>query len=497
MRPLLALVLLAVTTAMLQADGERFLPPGTHARTFVSAIDGTIQPYNLYIPPDAENGELLPTVVALHGHGATWESWFLATTVEDWAGEHGYVVVCPHGRGNLFYRGEGATDVFEALSDAIEHAPIDEERLFLVGHSMGGWGTWYLGSTHADRWAGIAPMAGWAPHRLLPNLGHLDPFVIHGDADTAVDVRFSREAVAHLAELGISHRYLELPGIGHESSVISDMLPLLGDWFEGRRREAAPTRIRLRAESVSRGSLWWLAVGELPVPAVGHPPLAAVDAQFDPDSGRIAVAFPNHEPIEVRLDMRAAPFAGTEGDLDARCGDDSRRFTREEWQGRILVYKDRQWEAVAPAELAVPRDPAVSLDDGGAFGLDRIGRALMSATGAEVALLSPTMFLPVEIPEHPAWSFLVDFFPYEDDALYVFDLTEEEVTGELEAAREWTPSWWSPLEIYGEPVAGRSMRVVIPGRAGAGLARRRDPAKVHNGGVRGALYAAFALKSAD
>jgi predicted peptidase len=36
---------------------------------------------------------------------------------------------------------------------------VDERRIYLTGHSMGGAGTYYLGSQHGSIWAAIAPIA--------------------------------------------------------------------------------------------------------------------------------------------------------------------------------------------------------------------------------------------------------------------------------------------------------------------------------------------------
>src|SRR5690606_30262969 len=130
--------------------------------------------------------------------------------------------------------GMGEKDVFEAIADAKGMLEIDEDRVYLLGHSMGGWGTWHIAAAHPDVFAAIVPMAGWAPIELLGNLEYTPPFVIHGDQDVAVYVDDSRAAVAELARLGVSNRFLEIRGAGHESSVISDSFPLIGDWLRGR-----------------------------------------------------------------------------------------------------------------------------------------------------------------------------------------------------------------------------------------------------------------------
>src|SRR5207247_47069 len=55
----------------------------------------------------------------------------------------------------------GRLDALEVLAIAGKSLRTDPRRTYLTGHSMGGHGTWHLGATYPDRWAAIAPSAGW------------------------------------------------------------------------------------------------------------------------------------------------------------------------------------------------------------------------------------------------------------------------------------------------------------------------------------------------
>jgi hypothetical protein len=60
--------------------------------------------------------------------------------------------------------------VLDLVDAALRTWKIPPERVFLGGHSMGGYGTWLLGAHHADRWAGLAASAG-APTPYLDRAG--------------------------------------------------------------------------------------------------------------------------------------------------------------------------------------------------------------------------------------------------------------------------------------------------------------------------------------
>ena len=65
------------------------------------------------------------------------------------------------------YRALSEQDVLNVLEIVTREYKIDPDRIYLMGHSMGGFGTWWLGQKYADTWAAIAPMSG-----VLPNVDY-------------------------------------------------------------------------------------------------------------------------------------------------------------------------------------------------------------------------------------------------------------------------------------------------------------------------------------
>lgn len=105
-----------------------------------------------------------------------------------------------------------------------EEFNVDEDRIYLTGHSMGGAGTYFLAAEHADLWAAVAPVAPAAfmmtgnREELLQKIADADLpiMVVHGDADEVVNVSISRdEWVPTMEELGMEYEYVEQPGVTH------------------------------------------------------------------------------------------------------------------------------------------------------------------------------------------------------------------------------------------------------------------------------------------
>jgi len=115
-------------------------------------------------------------------------------------------------------------DVMNVLGMMRKEFNVDPKRIYLTGHSMGGAGTLFLASKHADLWAAAAPVAPAAfmmePRRadLLKDMqkANLPLMIVQGDADTVVPATNTRNWAATARELGLKEfKYVEQPCIDH------------------------------------------------------------------------------------------------------------------------------------------------------------------------------------------------------------------------------------------------------------------------------------------
>ncbi|MDG2185736.1 MAG: PHB depolymerase family esterase [Mariniblastus sp.] len=188
--------------------------------------------YSLYIPTSYDKQKKTPLIVALHGLGSSASAIMRYPGFTRHAEKHGYLVVAPTGynsRGWYGSRGKGGgrdsdpenlgelseKDVMNVLGITRLNFNIDENRIYLMGHSMGGGGTWHLGSKYPDIWAALGPIAPAAPRDTsrLEKMTHIPVIVIQGDQDGLV--RGARRWVAKMKELKMEHEYLEIEGGGH------------------------------------------------------------------------------------------------------------------------------------------------------------------------------------------------------------------------------------------------------------------------------------------
>ena len=163
-------------------------------------------------------------MVSLHGLGRQYD-WLMGYEgMLEYAERDGFIVVTPLGysrRGWYGSRDNGRTgelsemDVMHVLALVREELNIDDNRIYLWGHSMGGAGTYHLAGKYPDIWAGLgvaAPAPSVSPD-MLKDIAHIPMIALQGDEDRLV-VR-TRQWVAKMEELGMQHVYIEVPGGDH------------------------------------------------------------------------------------------------------------------------------------------------------------------------------------------------------------------------------------------------------------------------------------------
>ena len=276
-------------------------PYGFYRMAWRDEIDGSPQFCRAYLPGGYDRAKKWPLVVDLHGGylpgdpNPDYVRWWGVderheVADEEYGAGQGVIYIRPHGRGDTTYIGLGDQDVVRAIRLAKERFNVDEDRVYLTGGSMGGWGTWNVATRHPDLFAAIAPIFGGADYHSQYSedaLAKLTPFdrflsekresswamaegllnvpilVYHGDSDRSVNVDFSRYGVRLLERWGYNIRYIELPGYGHEDlNVMTDVI----DWLLEHRRVANPPRVRLRSAELGNASAYWVRVDQAASP---------------------------------------------------------------------------------------------------------------------------------------------------------------------------------------------------------------------------------------
>jgi pimeloyl-ACP methyl ester carboxylesterase len=264
--------------------------PGGFVRlTYIDDIDNTPQFCRCYLPINYDPAKKWPMVIYLHGYNGDnpeyYSWWDVDKRHHDLADKHNVIFIEPHGRGNTQYLGIGDRDVLRCIQMAKQKLSVDDDRVYLTGGSMGGWGTWNVGTRHPELFATIAPIYGGDDYHVgsseeniakmsawdlyvrdksssssrFESLLNMPILVSHGDKDQSVDINYSRYLVRLLQRWDYDIRYIEVPGRGHEDLGIWDTtIP----WMLQHKRVSAPRHVRVRAGDLRTASAYWVKVDQ-------------------------------------------------------------------------------------------------------------------------------------------------------------------------------------------------------------------------------------------
>jgi poly(3-hydroxybutyrate) depolymerase len=216
--------------------------------------------YTMYVPSSYDPMVPTPLIIGLHGggrggadgkkvvgNGPSAMNFFMGLSER-----HGWLVACP----TAIQAPWGAKPngpFLEAMLEELQFLyNVNLNRVYLAGHSMGGFGSWHWGPQWAERWAAVGPAAGGggpASGRLKDTQTFL--YLFHGADDAVVGPGSDRAAAKALLKNGNDFVYTELNGVGHgwPGSVRSEMAM----FFETKRLARGKGR-RFRRDDTVRSS---------------------------------------------------------------------------------------------------------------------------------------------------------------------------------------------------------------------------------------------------
>lgn len=204
---------------------------------YESAADDSGQPFKIAIPTDYDPKKPAPLMVYMHGYSGNHLEH--ATGIVSHPGEF-EISVLGRGRGGA-YRALSEADVLDVIRYVQAHWSIDADRIRLNGGSMGGGGTYRLGSRYPHLFASGRPTCGFLSFLPVGNLLTFPIYATHSADDPVVSVLHDRGPLALLREQGGAVIYDEANGYGHA----------VWNYKEGNERGAAWEKFQVRPASKS------------------------------------------------------------------------------------------------------------------------------------------------------------------------------------------------------------------------------------------------------
>lgn len=225
--------------------------------------------YRVYVPKNRYPKKKTPVMLYLHNNGANGTDnetqiagfdKFIAAAPKNFD----FIIVFPQARPGSYWIGEQTEQAVKALDETIAEFGGDTQRLYLAGHSLGGYGTWMTAVVYPQKFAALVPVAGGivppfdvpaAAMQLFPKqiadilsapnpyaalaekIGDTPVWVFHGSEDTSISVKESRNIVAALEKnAGKNVSYTEYAKTDHNDALLKAFAePELYKWL-GKRK---------------------------------------------------------------------------------------------------------------------------------------------------------------------------------------------------------------------------------------------------------------------
>ncbi len=174
--------------------------------------------YVCSLPPNYTKADTWPLVVYLHGAGERGNDpqtlvprgQFLTSSIPQ---EFPAIVLVPQCASERSWQ---PADVADLVETACRDYQIDLDRVYLVGSSMGGYGTWATAAEHPELFAAIMPICGGHDAKHVTALVEMPIWAFHGAKDEVVPVEQTTGVVEAIRAEGGNPKLTIYAEAGHD-----------------------------------------------------------------------------------------------------------------------------------------------------------------------------------------------------------------------------------------------------------------------------------------
>jgi predicted peptidase len=242
-RNVIAALVAACLAASPAAGADAKSANGQQEKTFEKEVNNMKVKlrYLLFLPEGYDKSEKTwPLILFLHGSGETGNDLSKVKKhgppkIVEKKKDFPFIVVLPQAP----QRGWRPEALNALLDDVVANYKVDNDRIYLTGLSMGGFGTWALAAARPERFAAIVPICGGGNPAMAKKIKDIPTWVFHGGKDRAVPLKRSEDMVKALKDAGGNPKFTVYPDAGHDSWTKAYNDPELYRWLLEQKRKAA------------------------------------------------------------------------------------------------------------------------------------------------------------------------------------------------------------------------------------------------------------------
>ncbi|MFC4094662.1 prolyl oligopeptidase family serine peptidase [Euzebyella saccharophila] len=186
-------------------------------------------PYRLLLPSDYQPNNNYPLAICLHHGGGNGtdnvrqvEASMFARTLATPENQQKFpaIVFVPQAPPGSCFGGIPEYEdisplVMEAIKEIEATYSVDTHRRYVMGMSLGGFGTWTLIGNHPQLFAAAMPVCGGGDPAKAEHMLQTPIWAFHGAEDQNVPVQLSQDMVNAIREIGGQPKYTEYENVGH------------------------------------------------------------------------------------------------------------------------------------------------------------------------------------------------------------------------------------------------------------------------------------------
>ena len=197
-----------------------------------------------------------PLVIFLHGSGERGDDndAQLKWGVQNFASKktmkmHQAIVIAPQCPKEMSWGNYSNTDMsllpspsepmkllIELIKETIQKLPVDTDRIYITGLSMGGFGTFDAISRYPDFFAAAVPVCGGGDIKKAEAIAHIPIWIFHGALDGTVNPVLSHNMLKALTDAGAHPGYTQYPKAGHFSWIAAYDDDMMMDWLFSQKK---------------------------------------------------------------------------------------------------------------------------------------------------------------------------------------------------------------------------------------------------------------------
>lgn len=198
--------------------------------------------YVKYLPKDYDEKKSYPLVFFLHGAGERGDDLDVASRhgfakhIREDGAEYPFIYIAPQCPFEKYW-GCFIESLGAFLDYICDELPIDRDRIYLTGFSMGGTGTWMFAMAQPERFAAIAPICGSGICWNSEIIKHIPVMMYHGDQDETVPIYESITMLKAINKNGGTAELKICYGVGHNAWDIAYEGDELSNWLLSHKKQ--------------------------------------------------------------------------------------------------------------------------------------------------------------------------------------------------------------------------------------------------------------------